>query len=357
MKRPLRVALVGCGVIARAYALGAAAFDTFELVACSDLEPERATAFSMAHDLRCAPLDELLADPEVDAILNLTPAAAHAAIVRAGLRAGKHVYTEKPLATSVDDARLLVTEASARGLRLGCAPDTFLGSAYETGRRVIARGEIGQPLGATVTFLVGGADTWHPDGDAFFRPGAGPMLDLGPYYLTALVSLLGPFAAAAAFSSTPTEERTLAVGPRAGHRFRVEVPTHVTSVLRLESGGLVSFTVGFESHGQYESSLVIHGSEGSLELPDANAFRGDVRIRHGRGEWSSVPYTTLGTQETRGLGLHDLAASLAGRCEHRASGALALHVLETATAALAAADEGRTLEISPFAVELARAAP
>ncbi len=355
MKRALRVGLVGCGIIARTYAEGAAAFDSFELVACSDLDERRAAAFAEEHELRAASFEELLADQRVDAILNLTPAGAHARLVRAALEAGKHVYTEKPLAVTVGDARGLVAEAAARGVRLGSAPDTFLGSAYETGRRLIEAGDIGEPLGATATFLVGGAETWHPDGDAFFRPGAGPMLDLGPYYLTALVSLLGPFAEAAGFAVQPTEERTLAVGPRAGERFRVEVPTHVASLLRLESGGLVTFTVGFESRGQYESSLVVHGSEGSLALPDANAFLGDVRIRPAAGEWTSVRYASLGKRETRGLGLHDLAASLAAGREHRASGALALHVLETATAVLTAAEEGRTVEIAPLEAELAPA--
>lgn len=355
MSRPLRVAVVGCGVIARTYAEGAKAFDSFELVACADADRDRAAAFAEANELRAADLDGLLADPDVDAVLNLTPAGAHAEVVHAALAAGKHVYTEKPIATTVDDARSLVAEAAARGLRLGCAPDTFLGSAYETGRALIEDGVIGVPLGATATFLVGGAETWHPDAEAFFRPGAGPMLDIGPYYLTALVSLLGPFAEAGGLVSRPTEERTLAVGPRAGESFRVEVPTHVVALLRMDSGASVSFTAGFESRGQYESSLVVHGADGSLELPDANAFTGDVRVRRGRGDWELVPYSTLGAQETRGLGLHDMALALRGGRDHRASGALALHVLETAAAVLAGAEEGRTVAVSPLAAELAAA--
>jgi predicted dehydrogenase len=349
------VAVVGCGVIARTYAQGAAAFDSFELVACADSVRDRAAAFAEANELRAADLDELLVDPDVDIVLNLTPAGAHSKIVRAALDAGKHVYTEKPLATTVEDARRLVAEAAARGLRLGCAPDTFLGSAYETGRALLETGAIGVPLGATATFLVGGAETWHPDADAFFRPGAGPMLDIGPYYLTALISLLGPFAEATGFVSMPTEERTIAVGPRTGESFRVEVPTHVVGLLRMESGASVSFTVGFESRGQYESSLVVHGTDGSLELPDANAFGGDVRIRRAGGEWESVPYATLGARETRGLGLHDMALALQEGREHRASGALALHVLDTAAAVLAGAEEGRTVAVSPLAAELAPA--
>ena len=355
MNEPLRVAVVGCGVIARTYAEGAEAFDSFELVACADSARDRAAAFAEAHDLRPAELDELLVDPDVDAILNLTPADAHAKIAHAALDAGKHVYSEKPLATTVEDAQRLVDEAAAQGLRLGCAPDTFLGSAYETGRSLLESGAIGAPLGATATFLVGGAETWHPDADAFFRPGAGPMLDIGPYYLTALVSLLGPFAEATGFVSMPTEERTLVVGPRAGESFRVEVPTHVVALLRMESAASVSFTVGFESRGQYESSLVVHGADGSLELPDANAFGGNVRIRRAGGDWEPVSYATLGAQETRGLGLHDMALAIREGREHRASGALALHVLEAAAAVLTGAQEGKTVAVSPLSAELAPA--
>ena len=189
-----RVGLVGCGVIAKAYAEGAQAFDSFSVDACADSDAERAQSLGAAHGLEVMSVEGLIASPEIDVVLNLTPPDAHAAVVGGALDAGKHVYTEKPLTTSVSDARELLASATRLGLRIGCAPDTFLGSAYEAARELIARGDIGVPLGATAAMLVGGADTWHPNADFFFRAGGGPMLDLGPYYLTAIASLLGPFA-------------------------------------------------------------------------------------------------------------------------------------------------------------------
>ena len=329
----LRVGVVGCGVIAHRYVDGAAAFPTFDVVACADLDTGLSRAFAERHSLAVVSVPELVASDDLDVVLNLTPPTAHEAIVSETLASGKHAYTEKPLAISDEGGRALLDAAKARGLRIGCAPDTFLGGAYEAARQAIERGDIGQPLGATATMLTGGPEGWHPNADFFYRDGAGPLLDIGPYYLTAIVALLGPFAAASGFVSTPTLERVLGVGPRAGERFRAEVPTHVAAALRLESGALATLTVSFEARGRYESGLLVHGTEGTLSLPDANGFGGAVRIRSNGAEWVDVPYEDYGEMETRGLGLHDLVESLRAGRPHRASGELALHVLETAVAA------------------------
>jgi predicted dehydrogenase len=339
------VGVVGCGIIAKVYVEGSAAFDSFDVVACSDLDTESADAFAEVHGLRAASVDELIADPSIDVVLNLTPPGAHAAVMRASLEAGKHVYTEKPLTTTLTEGRDLLAEADRRGLRIGCAPDTFLSGAYETARELIARGEIGTPLAATATFLVGGPDDWHPNADVFYQAGGGPMLDIAPYYLTAIASLLGPYRAALGLASTPTPERRFGVGPRAGESFAVDVPTHAVAALQLESGALATVTVSFEAFGQYASGLVVHGSGGSLELPDANFFGGTVRMRNGDGEWKPVTYEAPGPMETRGIGLDEMLAAIREERPHRASGALGLHVLETALAALQSADEGRTVEI------------
>jgi predicted dehydrogenase len=340
-----RVGLVGCGFVAHHYVEGAAAFDTFDVVACADLDRVSARAFAARHGLQPQSVEELVSDPGIDVVLNLTSPRAHAAVSSAALEAGKHVYTEKPLATSLADGTALVAGATRRGLRIGCAPDTFLGSAYQAGRELVARGEIGLPLGAAATILLGGPDSWHPNADDFFRVGAGPMLDLGPYYLTAIVALLGPIADAVSLTSTLTPTRTLGVGPRAGEQFAVDVPTHVASVLRLESDAIATLTVSFEARGQYVSGLVVHGTGGSLELPDANAFGGDVRVRHGKGDWTPVPYASRGAHETRGLGLHQmLEAAREGR-PHQASGAVGLHVLDASLAVLTSASERRAVSV------------
>jgi predicted dehydrogenase len=171
------------------------------------------------------------------------------------------------------------------------------------------------------------------------------MLDLAPYYLTAIASLLGPFASAAGFATTPTPERTLGVGPRKGEKFTVDVPTHVAAALRLESGALATLTVSFESRGRYDSRMTVHGTEGALSLPDANQFDGDLAVFNGAGEWEAVPYASRGAQETRGYGLHEMLEAVREKRPHRASGELGLHVLETATAVLRSAEEGRTIDV------------
>ena len=341
MTEPLRVGVVGCGVIAARYVGDSGAFRHWRPVACADLDAPAATAFAAAHGLRALGVDELIADGDIDLVLNLTPPKAHASLVGAALAAGKHVYTEKPLAATVAEARELVAQAERLGLRLGCAPDTFLSTPYETGRRLIADGVIGTPVGAAATMLVGGPDGWHPNAEMFYRAGGGPLLDIAPYYLTALVSLLGPIESVAAFAETPTPQRTLGAGARAGDVIEVEVPTHAAAVLRMQSGPLATLAVSFETRGQYVSGLTVYGTGGLLTLPDANAFTGDVVLRRVDGEDETVPYDARGAEETRGIGLEELGRALAEGRSHRANAELALHVLEVAEAVVASAEERR----------------
>jgi predicted dehydrogenase len=335
----LRVGVVGCGVIAERYVGDSDAFEHWRPVACADLDARAAQAFAAQHGLRLLGVEELIADVDVDLVLNLTPPKAHAPVVGAALAAGKHVYTEKPLAATVAEARELVAAAARRGLRLACAPDTFLSSAYETGRQLIADGAIGTPVGAAGTLLVGGPDGWHPNAEMFFRAGGGPVLDIAPYYLTALVSLFGPIDSVAAFAETPSPQRTLAAGARAGETIRVEVPTHAAAVVRMRSGPLATLAVSFETRGQYVSGLTVYGTGGVLALPDANAFGGEVRVAGLSGELELVPYDARGAQETRGLGIEELALALAEARPHRASAELALHVLEAAEAIVESAEQ------------------
>jgi predicted dehydrogenase len=345
-REAVNVGLVGCGVVAREYVEGSRVFPTFDVVACADVEPDRARAFAETHGLEFLAVDELFSRIGLDVILNLTPPTAHADVVAATLDAAKHAYTEKPLALSVEAGRALLEQAAAAGLRIGCAPDTFLGGAYELARRVIERGDIGVPIGATAQMLTGGPENWHPNAEIFYGAGGGPVLDIAPYYLTAMVSLLGPIAATSGFAATPTVERELRAGPRAGESFVTEVPTYAVHTLRFASGTLATLTVSFELPSRYDSGMVVHGTERSLRLPDANKFGGDVLIRSARSDWEPVAYEPRPEIERRGLGLHDLVDAMHDHRPHRASGGLALHILEVTFAMLRSAEKGVTVEVS-----------
>jgi predicted dehydrogenase len=354
MATPTRVGMIGCGVISHRYAANAPSFDGFELVACTDLDEARRLALAEEHGLTAMTLEELLSDAEIDFVLNLTPPAAHYDVTRAALERGKHVYTEKPLAMVAPGARELLALAEARGLRIGCAPDIFLGGAYQEARGLIDRGAIGTPLAVSATMLAGGQESWHPDPDIFFRDGAGPLLDMGPYYLAAIVALLGPVSRVAGIGSTLVEEREIEIGPRAGERFSAETPTHTAAVMQLASGELATLVATFEAPSHYASTMFVLGSEGTLSLPDPNMFEGTVRLRQGGGGWTDVSYATRGAREARGIGLQEMVEAIAAGREPRASGALAAHVVDVGRSILEAAATEMAVEV---ASTVARPAP
>jgi predicted dehydrogenase len=341
----MKVGIVGCGVISNHYAENAAAFD-FELAACADIQHSYAVALAAKHGIEALALDELIAEPAIDVVLNLTPPSAHAEVTRAALAVGKHVYSEKPLAPDAATATELVAEADRRGLLIGCAPDTFLGGAFQAARALIDDGAIGEPVAVNAAMLVGGPDVWHPSPEQFFQDGAGPLLDMGPYYLTAIVTLLGPVRAVAGLASTLTDERTIATGPRAGSRFVVGTPSHVATAMELWSGATANLVASFEAADRYVCDLEIHGREGVLALPDANAFGGTLRLRRNRGDWEEVQYHPRGAREARGIGLQDLIDAVEETRAPRASGRLAAHVVDVARSVLQAAADSRTVEVA-----------
>jgi predicted dehydrogenase len=342
----VNVGIVGCGVVSRRYAKNARAFDSFEIVACADVDPQATEALASAHGYAPLSVDELIVDPSIELVLNLTPPLAHAALTEQALAAGKHVYSEKPLATTASGAAAVLAAAKRRGLRLGCAPDTFLSGSFQAARALLDAGGIGQPLSADAAVLVGGQMSWHPNPDIFYADGAGPLLDVGPYYLTALVALLGPVRRVAGFASTRVQQRTIAVGPRAGTRFTAETPTHTVAALELDRGVTATLTASFEAPGESVADFVIYGTEGALALPDPNTFGGPLRIRRRDGGWVDVPFVSRGAQDNRGIGLDDLVRALAQNRPHRASGELAAHVVEVARSILAAAADGRAVDVA-----------
>jgi predicted dehydrogenase len=341
----MNVGVVGCGVISHHYATNASGFDSFRLTVCADLDTRAAAALGAERGLAVASVDDLIADSGVDIVLNLTPPSAHADVSQAALASGKHVYTEKPIATTVAEASELVARAERLGLRIGSAPDIFLGSAYQAARAAIDDGLIGEPLSVSATMLAGGQSRWHPNPDIFYMDGAGPLLDMGPYYLTAIVALLGPVRRVAGFSSTRVLERTIEIGPRKGTSFTAGTPTHTAALLELDSGVTATLVASFESPELFVGEIVVYGSEGILALPDPNGFGGPVRLRRGTSDWKDIRFRPNVRRDVRGIGLHDLVDSLANGHPHRASGRLAHHVVDVARTILASAAEGRTLDI------------
>ncbi len=340
---PVNVGIIGCGNISGAYLRACRLFDILKIVAVSDLDIQRAKARAAEHNVpRVYTVDELLADPEIDIVINLTIPGAHAAVGMAVLEAGKSVYSEKPLAITREDGRRLLETAAQRGLRVGCAPDTFLGGGLQTCRKLIDEGAIGEPVAATAFMMSRGHESWHPDPAFYYQPGGGPMFDMGPYYLTALVSLIGPIRRVTGSTAITYKERTITSQPLAGTIINVEVPTHVAGVMDFHSGAVGMIITTFDVQASALPRIEVYGSEGTLSVPDPNTFGGPVRIRRaGEKEWSEVPLTHGYTENSRGLGAADMAQAIRSGRAHRASGEMAFHVLDVMVAFHEASEAGQ----------------
>lgn len=344
---PLRIGVVGCGNIIAAYLATFPRLDSVRLVAVADLDPARAEAVAAGQPgVRALGVDQLLADPEVDLVLNLTIPGAHADIALRAVAAGKAVYGEKPLAATTEEARKVLEAAAAAGVVVGCAPDTVLGTGIQTARKAIDDGRIGAPISATATMVTPGHERWHPNPDFYYVPGGGPLLDMGPYYVSALVTLLGPVASVIGAASHTRSARTIGTGPRAGESVPVTTDTHVTGVLVHESGALSTLVMSFDAVATQSANLEIHGETGSLVVPDPNHFDGDVKLRSLGGEgWEVLPISAGYVDSARGFGLHDLATTPAGE-EPRAGGQLAFHVLEVMESVLESAALGQAVKVA-----------
>ncbi|TMC07747.1 MAG: Gfo/Idh/MocA family oxidoreductase [Chloroflexi bacterium] len=342
-----RVGVIGTGHISRTYLAHAADFG-LEVVAVADLDPARARAAAEEHGVAVvSAVDELPCRADVDVVLNLTVPAAHAEVTEAAIAADRHVYVEKPLAVRREDGERLVAAAAEAGVRLGVAPDTFLGDGIQTCRRLIDEGAIGEPIGGAVVVAGHGHESWHPSPEFYYQAGGGPVMDMGPYHLTALVSLLGPVRRVSAAARASLAERTIGSGPRAGTRFPVEVPTHVAGTLEFASGAIVNLLMTFDVWAARLPPFQVFGTEGSLDGPDPNTFAGPVQVwRASRGEWEPVPLHRTGRPQTRGLGLAEMMAAVADGRPHRASGELGLHVLDVMSGLVESAELGRHVTVS-----------
>ncbi len=343
----VKVGVVGCGNISDVYFKTCKIFDILDVAACADLVAEKARESADKHGIgiACTP-DELFSNPEIEMVVNLTVPKAHAEISLAALNAGKHVYGEKPLAVSREDGKRILALADEKGLLVGCAPDTFLGGAHQTCRKLIDDGVIGEPVGATAFFMCPGHERWHPSPEFYYEVGGGPMFDMGPYYLTALINMLGPIASISGLAKTTHAERTITSEPKKGQKIKVETPTHVSGLMDFANGAQATIITSFDVWGNNLPGIEVYGTKGSLSVPDPNYFSGKVRVlKAGEEEWSVVPHTHGHSEWQRGLGPADMAHAIRSGRKHRATGQLAYHVLDAMHSFLDAAETSSVVEV------------
>jgi predicted dehydrogenase len=355
----LSVGVIGCGDISTAYFFLSRFFRDFEIVACADLKPEAAERQATRFGVAARNVDALLAADDIDLVLNLTVPAAHAEVSIAALEAGKHVYSEKPFAATLADGERILARARERGLRVGGAPDTIFGGGYGQARALVDAGAIGRPLTGLAAVLSHGMEDWHPNPGFFFKPGGGPLFDMGPYYLAAMVWLLGPIAEVQAVGQIGFAERLVTAPDSAvrGQAIRVETLTSVQALLSFAGGAQVTLLTSWDVWKSGLAPIELHGETGSLQLPDPNGFGGETLISERGADWQvhpsagrvfgrpNVPASAPARANYRGLGLADMARGIVDGRPHRASGEFALHVLAVMEGILRAATERRIVAI------------
>jgi len=356
--KPVKVGVIGCGNISTKYMTRAKVWESIEMVACADRIPERAQRRAQEFGLRaCKDNWELLSDPEIEIVLNITNPVEHYPVAMEVLEAGKHLYGEKPMAINLENGKEILAKAKEKNLRIGGAPDTFLGGGLQTCRKLIDDGAIGMPVGFTANMLCPGHESWHPDPEFFYQVGGGPMLDMGPYYLTALINMLGPMERVAGATRVTHVERTIGSEAKRGQKITVEVPTHVVGLIQAEAGPIGTITTSFDvpaAFGKGESAseaaqipfVEIYGSKGTIRLPDPNMFCGPVYLikPDGKGP-QEVPLTHGYAEENRSIGLADMAYALRSGRPHRANGEMTLHALEIMHAIHSSSDQGHYVEL------------
>ncbi|SDB51103.1 Gfo/Idh/MocA family protein [Bauldia litoralis] len=335
------IGFIGCGNISAAYLKAARDFPILDVRAVADIAPQAAAARGEEFGIPAKSIDDLLGDPAIEIVVNLTVPLAHVEVGLRAIAAGKHVHSEKPLAVTVAEARRLLDAARDRGVRVGCAPDTFLGGAHQTCRKLIDEGAIGMPLAGTAFFMCPGHERWHPNPGFYYLAGGGPMLDMGPYYITDLVNLLGPVRRVAGVTSRARSERLITSEPLNGTVVPVEVATHAAGTLEFVSGPVVTVVMSFDVAAHRHRPIELYGSEAAMSVPDPNDFGGDIEIARAGGAWESVATEHAHADGNyRVIGVADMAHAIRANRPHRASGDLAFHVLEVMEAIQRSSDEG-----------------
>ena len=356
---PVGVGVIGAGVISQIYLKNLTTrFPGVRVIGVADIVAAAAEARAAEFGIAALTVDELLAHPEIGIVLNLTIPSAHYPVAMQAVAAGKSVYTEKPLSGEVAEGQALLDAAKAAGVLVGGAPDTFLGAGLQTVRRLVDEGAIGEPVAASGAMLSSGHESWHPNPAFYYQPGAGPMLDMGPYYVTALVSILGPVTRVSSLARASFPTRTITSEPRRGEVIEVNTPSHVAALLEFAAGPIGSLTTSFDTWDTDHALLTIYGSAGSIRLPDPNTFGGPVQVLRAENprekRWEEVPLEEGFADNARGLGVADLARALRTGESPRASGEMAFHVLEVMHATLRSGELGEHIAIGST---MARPAP
>ncbi|MBD3242848.1 MAG: gfo/Idh/MocA family oxidoreductase [Chitinivibrionales bacterium] len=363
--KAMKVGVVGCGNISGIYLKNAAWLDDIEIVACSDLDMGKAQAQAQEYGVaRACTVDELMGDNDIDIVLNLTVPHAHAAVATQALESDKHVYGEKPLAVTREEARTVLRVAKEKKLRVGSAPDTFMGGAIQTCRKLIDDGVIGEPVAASAAMQCRGHETWHPNPGFYYQPGGGPMFDMGPYYITALIALLGPARRVTGASRITFPRRTITSKPKHGEVIEVTTATHISGTIDFENGAIATVTTSFDVCAHHLPCIEIYGSKGSISVPDPNSF-GKARdglhpIRVWTAdarEWQEVDYTHGYRENSRGVGLADMARAIRTDRVHRADGEMAYHVLDIMQSFLDASENGAHVQLESTCARPAALAP
>ncbi|MEM7463444.1 MAG: Gfo/Idh/MocA family oxidoreductase [Pseudomonadota bacterium] len=354
----LGVGIIGAGNISKAYLRLAPLFRGLEILAIGDLDPDASKKRGEEFGIRACSVEELLAAPDIDVVVNLTIPAAHFSVTRNILEAGKHAYSEKPFVLSVEEGKELQKLASNRNLRVGSAPDTFLGGSHQQARELIDTGSIGKVTAGTCHVMSHGMEDWHPNPDFFFQPGAGPMLDLGPYYVSNLIQLIGPVTRVGALTTAATETRTIGSEPRRGEEIPVDTPTNIHSLLELASGATITFSASWDVWAHRHAPMELYGTEGSLFLPDPNFFGGKLERAGRDGKIGTVPtgdhpfavpnedHDGIMLANYRVAGLAEMVAAISEDRPHRCSMELALHTVDVMTGVLRSGEEGSFVDMT-----------
>lgn len=339
----MKIGIIGCGTISGAYFEGARRTEILEIKGCADINLDAAKTQAEKYNCTAYSVEDLLADSEIELVVNLTIPRVHVEVGLQVIEAGKHVYSEKPLGVDIDSGKQLINASAKGGVRVGSAPDTFLGAGIQTSRMVIDADKIGNPIAGTAFMCGHGPESWHPNPAFYYDIGGGPMLDMGPYYITALVNILGPVKRVAAITTKAFEERVATSQAVHGLRIPVNTTTHLTGAIEYHNGAIITMIMSFDMWRHSLPCIEIYGETGSIQIPDPNGFGGRVAVCDRGGDWEDIPLEF--PNNARMIGVIDMVSAIRNDRVHRANGALALHVLEVMLAFDKSAESGEHVVI------------